>query len=181
MSESKQTKRTKTKGHTPVAEGSPQSASYQNVRAKNHRKAASSRRGVKAYQTHTPYPTEDQEQVALAKYLDARFGYYGWIHVPNQRWAKPQYLRKLNAMGVKRGFPDILILEEAIITHKGGIGGEPILKYKGMAIELKRQNGGRVTASQEEWLCRLVARDIIAMEAFGAQDAINKIEEVYGK
>ena len=135
------------------------------------------------------YPTEDKEQMDLAEYLNHRFGYFGWVHVPNQRWAKVQYLRKLAKMGVKKGFPDILIFERAtyrdevingVFYHGKDIGD---FRFVGMAIELKRQKGAKPITSREQnnWLKALEQKGWAAVVAYGVQDAINKIEEVYVK
>jgi len=127
--------------------------------------------------TPTLYPTEDEEQITLAVYLNRRFGRYGWIHVPNQRWAKVQYLKKLSAMGVKKGFPDILIFERVPYPDSGDT-----IRFVGMAIELKRQEGGRLSNEQEDWILLLQEQHSwFTTVAYGAQDAINKIKEIYGK
>lgn len=115
-------------------------------------------------------PKEDEEQKALAIYLNHRFGYYGWIHVPNQRWAKPQYLRKLAAMGVKKGFPDIIIFYRSTTNT-----------FHGAVIEMKRQKGGNLTGEQRDWAAILQQAGWAAIIAKGAQDAIRQIEEIYGK
>jgi hypothetical protein len=123
-------------------------------------------------------PHEDEEQKRLAVYLNDRFGYYGWVHVPNQRWAKVQYLRKLKLMGVKAGFPDILIFEPVIVRF--GPPTKPII-FHGTALELKRQSGGVVNDEQSAWLDELEQRNMYPIVARGAEDAILQLEEVYGK
>ena len=135
--------------------------------------AGSCGRTVKA--SRAKYPTEDEEQIALAQYLDARFGYYGWIHVPNQRMAKVQYLRKLSKMGVKKGFPDILIFQPCKECVENGY------HCSGVALELKRQKYSKVSEDQKKWLTYLELHwRWVQMVAYGAEDAIKKIEEVYG-
>jgi hypothetical protein len=125
-------------------------------------------------------PTEDQEQMLLAEYLNNRFGYHGWVHVPNQRWAKVHYLRKLSKMGVKKGFPDILIFGRAMIPYpKPCNRGKHLVD--GLALELKRQKGNRATLEQRIWLAWFGEHNWAQAVAYGAQDAITKIEEVYGK
>lgn len=127
------------------------------------------------------YPTEDDEQMVLAEYLDHRFGYYGWIHVPNQRWAKVQYIRKLSKMGVKKGFPDILIFE-SVLSYP--VEESNMVEFSnGVALELKRQRGAKPTIKEEQrdWAEHLKLCGWITVIAYGAQDAINKIKEVYGE
>lgn len=47
--------------------------------------------------------SEDQEQTALAQYLDMRFGEYGWFHPPNGGSRNVIEASKLKRMGVKKG------------------------------------------------------------------------------
>jgi hypothetical protein len=119
-------------------------------------------------------PHEDEEQKRLAVYLNDRFGYYGWVHVPNQRWAKVQYLRKLKLMGVKAGFPDIIIFRPTVRFS----GNDPYVVY-GTALELKRKKGGVVTDEQSFWLDEFERNNWYPIVARGAEDAILQLEEVY--
>jgi len=64
-----------------------------------------------------------------------------WFHPPNEIKAKPQYLKKRRAMGVKSGVPDCMIL-----TPRG--------KYKGLAIELK-VGYNKASETQIKWLKKL--------------------------
>jgi len=52
---------------------------------------------------------------------------------------------------------------------------------KGVAFELKRQKGGRLTDGQALWLSKMESNGWITFVAYGAHDAIDKIERVYGK
>ena len=74
---------------------------------------------------------------------------------------------------MKTGVFDILIVEPVLPTNH--------LPSPGMAIELKRQNGGKQSPSQLRWLEEMEKRGYSVALAFGAQDAIRQIEEVYGK
>lgn len=135
--------------------------------------AVSSRRPVQARRTPNLYPTEEQEQIDLAQWLDKRFN-DRWEHVPGQRWAKVQYLVKLRRMGARKGSLDIRIYEPVYNDRLIQIAN-------GVAVEMKRQKGGRV--SDEQKLFAQMLRDCgwLTIVAYGAQDAINKIEEVCGK
>jgi len=115
-----------------------------------------------------PCPTEEQEMLTLAEYLDAR-GDLLWCHVPNERHAKPQYLHKLRRLGVKKGVPDALIFTQ---TRDG---------FVGTAIELKRQYGGAVTPEQKQWRLALAAQGWCTEVRRGADEAIELIERRYGK
>jgi hypothetical protein len=119
-----------------------------------------------------PYPTEEKEHLTLAKYLNHRFGPYGWYHAANERIAKAHYLSKLKDKGTVAGFPDFLIFSMNRDISRG---------VAGMAIELKRQKYGRATDEQVRWLDELSSRGWIAVIANGAEDAIRQIEELYGK
>jgi hypothetical protein len=147
------------------------------TKAKNHNlsitNAGSSDRAVRARRTPNPYPTEDEEQMALAKYLNARFG-DRWEHVPGQRWAKVQYLRKLKLMGARKGSLDIRIYEPVYTNLTGQIAN-------GVGVETKRQKGGKESDEQKRFAQMLRDCGWLTILAYGAQDAINKIEEVYGK
>lgn len=105
-------------------------------------------------------PTEYEEQIKLAEYLDMK-GYL-WCHVPNGGNRNPITGRKLKMQGVKPGVPDCLIF-----TPKGGI-----------AIELKRSDGkpSDVRDTQKEWLNALSNRMWETKVAFGADEAIDWLE-----
>lgn len=105
--------------------------------------------------------TETQEQIAVADYL--RLKDIMFIHVPNEGKRSPTTARLLKAMGMKPGFPDLLILE-------------PRGEYHGLAIELKIP-GGRLSYNQKEWLADLASRRYAAVAAWGADEAIHFIEE----
>lgn len=118
------------------------------------------------------HPTEDQEQKVLVEWLRATMPPETWFHVPNQRMAKPQYMRKLKSMGVQPGVPDILIIRPF---------QEKLLGYRvGMAIELKRRKGGQVSEAQARWIDSLNFHKWHAFVACGAQEAIDEIKRCYG-
>lgn len=136
--------------------------------------AVSSRRAVRARRTPNLTPYEENEQIALAEnYLNNRFG-DRWEHVPGQRWAKVQYIRKLKRMGARKGSLDIRIYEPVLDRESGQI-------FNGCAVEMKRQKGGRVSEDQRRFAQMLWNCGWLVLFCRGAQDAINKIEEVYGK
>jgi hypothetical protein len=151
------------------------------TKAKNHNlsitNAGSSNRAVEARRT----PTEQQEHKALVTWLSYRFEYYEWIHPPNEQKAGSDRIGILKAMGMKRGFPDFIIFRKATYcfdahgcTHFGSNGD-------GMVLELKRQFGRKPNKDQLAWLDFFKSIGWATAVAYGAQDAINKIEEVYGK
>jgi hypothetical protein len=106
-------------------------------------------------------PKEEQEQEALAEWLD--YKRILWTHVPNEGRRKPQYNAKLKRLGLKKGVPDILIFD----PPRKGEG------FVGVAIELKRKKGGRVSPEQEGWLEALKEVGWYATVCNGADEAIN--------
>jgi hypothetical protein len=61
--------------------------------------------------------------------------------------------------------PDVLIFE-------------PLAGHVGVAIELKRVKGGKVSPEQERWLGWLRARGWCAFVARGADEAMARLEEL---
>lgn len=137
------------------------------------KKSERSSRAVKARRVPNLLPTEAQEQKVLAHYLNHTFGYHGWIHPPNERKAHVQNMRNLSAMGTKSGIPDILIFRHVPFCCQ-----IKDIKFLGIAIELKRQKGGRVSKNQEKWLSELDEAGWYTMVAYGAQQAIDEIERL---
>ncbi len=98
-------------------------------------------------------PSEHEEQVYLAKYLDLR-GVL-WCHVPNETGTRHGFglRRRMEAEGVKPGVPDVLVFGPFAIP--GGF----LTVIPGIAIELKRPGSENDTRpSQEDWLHSLDAR-----------------------
>jgi hypothetical protein len=112
-------------------------------------------------------PTEYEEQIKLAEYLDMKG--YCWCHVPNGGNRDAKTGAKMKKQGVKPGVPDVLIFD--IPGHT----------CNGIAIELKRSNGvpSDVRDTQKKWLTELESRDWLTKVAFGADDAIEWLERVF--
>ena len=110
--------------------------------------------------------TEEQEQRAVAQYLDMRGLLY--CHVPNGGMRNKAEGGKLKAQGVKDGVPDILIFK----PKNGAVG---------LAIELKRRTGGRLSPYQKYWLDELENNGWAVFVAEGSDAAIKAIENFYGK
>ena len=115
------------------------------------------------WNTSNKNPYEEDEQIKLAQYLDMKN--YCWCHVPNEGKHKIQYYAKQKRLGVKKGVPDNFIFDV--------IDG-----YKGIAIELKRKKGGRVSKEQKEWLNKLQNRGWLTRVCKGADEAIDWLEEL---
>tara|TARA_R100001244_G_scaffold66422_1_gene54661 strand:- start:222 stop:578 length:357 start_codon:yes stop_codon:yes gene_type:complete len=86
--------------------------------------------------------SESDFQKAIATYLD--FLGVLWFHSPNEIKAKPQYMVKRKAQGVKSGVPDICILE-------------PRKDHHGLFIELK-VGYNKISDNQLKWLTKLEAK-----------------------
>lgn len=107
-------------------------------------------------------PVEDFEQTATAVYLD-RIGVL-WFHPPNEGQRSIAMSAKMARHGLKKGCPDIWVLE----PRKG---------YHGLIIELKRVKGGAVSPEQRDWLYNLNERGYLAVVCRGHAAAIRVIEE----
>tara|TARA_R100000315_G_scaffold35184_1_gene14541 strand:+ start:4372 stop:4866 length:495 start_codon:yes stop_codon:yes gene_type:complete len=115
-------------------------------------------------------PTERQEQVRVAKLLD-QLGLL-WCHVPNEghgRRGKEGAIRgaRLRAEGLKSGVPDILVFDKN--SRPGSVG---------LAIELKRQKGGRVSEDQKRWLEELEKRGWVCKVCRGFDEVHQVLKEL---
>jgi len=115
-----------------------------------------------------PPPTEDQEQRIVAQFLDL-LG-FRWTHCPNEGKRNPVNGARLKASGMKKGTPDILIFDPP-----------PGSDWVGVAIELKRSKGGKISKEQQEWLDALSDRGWLTRCCKGSGETIEFIREVYGK
>ena len=115
-----------------------------------------------------PYtnPPEEAEHMALVQWLELHAIRY--THVPNEGLHKVQYRVKQKRLGVKPGVPDILIFDRPPLYPEN----------VGVAIELKRQKGGRVTPEQTAWLEHLKARGWAVAVCQGAMEAIRVLQEL---
>lgn len=122
-------------------------------------------------QARVQAPMEEFEQRALAAWLDSRR--VGgervlWTHPPNGGKRGKATAAKLKREGVKAGVPDALIFTPPP-AHPGA---------RGVALELKRQRGGRVSDEQEEWLGRLAALGWVTLVCKGATAAQKALQEL---
>jgi len=117
-------------------------------------------------------PLEDQEQMALAEWLDLVVGTPGWFHVPNGGLRNKVVAGKLKAMGVKDGVPDLIITRRSHQVEKLG--------RLGVAIELKRQDArpSDTSDSQWEWINHLADEGWITYIAKGWDDARRFLESL---
>jgi len=113
-------------------------------------------------------PKESNEQVALfqwAAYAEKQYPELrGLFHVPNGGARDKITGARLKREGVKAGVPDVLLL-----VARG--------EFHGLAVEMKRQQGGCLSQNQKTWLNRLNAQGYKAVACKGATEAIKTITE----
>jgi len=105
-------------------------------------------------------PTEDAEQQVVVQWLELHRLHY--THVPNGGWRHVATARRLKALGVKAGVPDLLIFERPPARPDA----------VGVAIEMKRAKGGRVSAEQQRWLAHLERQGWVVAVCQGAGEAV---------
>jgi hypothetical protein len=86
---------------------------------------------------------EKDEQKELSMWLDHQ--QLIWLHIPNEGLKSISYNVMMKALGLKSGAPDVLIFNSP--------PNKPF--KKGVAIELKRSNGGTLSADQKKWMTNL--------------------------
>lgn len=111
-------------------------------------------------------PTEEQEQIRVAALLN-RLGVI-WCHVPNGGYRGKIAGSRLKSQGVKPGVPDILIFDSPPSKPRA----------HGVAIELKRAKGGRVSKEQSQWLKDLQERGWVSLVCHGYERTVEAIEKL---
>lgn len=114
-------------------------------------------------------PSEYQEQVVVAKWLDDAVGENGWFHPPNEGIRDPRIGAKLKKAGLKPGLPDIIVITRPPIHPSAS----------GAVIELKRrdQTVAAVKLNQRVWLDNLSWHGWLTAVCFGAKDAIGQLKD----
>lgn len=104
---------------------------------------------------------EDTEQIKVIEYCDL-LG-IPIAHIPNEGKRSKSYGARLKRMGLRKGFPDLII---------------PLVrgKYHGLFIEMK-YNGGKTSTDQDDWLNRLASEGYACAVCYSAEDAIRLIEK----
>lgn len=83
-------------------------------------------------------------------------------HIPNGGYRTKTEAARFHSEGVKPGVPDI-----CLPVPRGG--------YHGLYIELKRKEGGKVSANQESWLEKLKQQNYEAVVCRGWEEAAEAI------
>jgi len=104
--------------------------------------------------------TEHDEQKAVIKWFDLQYpALRGRLAaVPNGGQRNKIVAAKLKAEGVRKGFPDLMLL-----TPRGG--------YYGLIVEMKREKDSYATAEQKDWLVWLNAQGFFAVVCNGFEEA----------
>jgi len=110
-------------------------------------------------------PFEEDEQATVCSFLDILK--LDYCAVPNGGFRHKKTAVSMKRTGVKAGIPDILIFSR------------PKDNSAGVAIEMKRLKGGRVTPEQEAWHTKLRGHGWKVFVCRGAGAAIDCIKRVY--
>ena len=112
-------------------------------------------------------PSEDEEQMQVVQWAELQMGRWPdlkWLyHIPNGGKRRRTEAARFKAMGVKAGVPDL-----CLPVPKGG--------YHGLYIEMKRQEGGKLSKDQREWIEGLDKNGYCVCRCDGARQAIDVLE-----
>jgi len=108
-------------------------------------------------------PTEAQEQEALCRLL--RMHSIAHFAVPNGGKRGKIEAIGLKRQGVQAGVPDLVLPGQDS-------------RWRCLAIELKRQKGGRVSEEQEQWHNLLRACGWRVLVCYGCADAVRQLEQL---
>lgn len=104
--------------------------------------------------------SEDAEQEAVVEYCELL--HIPIVHIPNEGKRSLSYAARMKRMGLRSGFPDLLVP-----LARGG--------YHGLFIEMK-YGKNKTTKEQKEWLERLSAEGYACAVCYNAAEAIKTIE-----
>jgi len=91
-------------------------------------------------------PLEDDECKAFVKWMELQGLMFN--HIKNENpIRRPGMYMKLKAMGVRKGFPDYVVL----VSEDKSSTGNALLFF----IEMKRQKGSSTSSEQKEWIREL--------------------------
>jgi hypothetical protein len=115
-------------------------------------------------------PTEHEEQKNVVKWFDMQYpALRGRLAaVPNGGQRHIAVAAKLKAEGVRKGFPDMMLLK-------------PVGGHFGLFIELKRVKGGSVSPEQTDWLEWLAQQGFMTAVCKGADEARKTIRNYLGE
>lgn len=109
------------------------------------------------------HASEAQEAKAFVQYMAYAHPDIPVVHIPNEARRSVAGYVELAKQGVRKGFPDYMILT-------------PNIRWSALFIELKTKKG-KLTEAQEEWIRKLIERGYYASVARGCEEAINVFED----
>ena len=107
----------------------------------------------------TTFPSESEEQIGFVNWFEGKFSGVRIFHIPNGGHRSISVAKSLKAEGVKPGVPDLYV---------------PAWR---LWIEMKKVNGGRVSAEQKDWIAYLEGIGDSVIVAKGARDASRQVLE----
>ena len=112
-------------------------------------------------------PTELQEQTMVVQYLELLKNsgkIIAYCGLPNNTWTKSwSQKRKQTLEGVKKGFPDLVIVTKDLV----------------MFLEMKRIKGGVLSQEQNDWLEVLPGKTTVSAVAKGFDEAKKIIDKLH--
>lgn len=111
-------------------------------------------------------PTEAQEQAVLVDYL--KLLGLAFAHVPNGERRDAVTGARLKRLGTSAGMPDLLVFSSPPKRPDA----------RGVALELKRRSGGKVTPEQRAWHARLEACGWVVRVVRGFDEARALLDEL---
>lgn len=111
---------------------------------------------------------EKDEQSIFVKYCELKN--IPVVHVPNGVMIaggmknKYAYINSLKTQGLKKGFPDIIVLAKNT-------------KNEVLFLEFKREKGGVLSEEQKKWQFNLRSMGYATYVVHGANEAINRLHE----
>ena len=113
--------------------------------------------------TSTQYPSEHMEQVRFVSWFRKTYPQHWIFAIPNGGDRNRITAAKLKAEGVMRGVPDLFI---------------PSMR---LWVEMKRQQGGALSADQKAWRDYLIADGYQWVLGKGFEDAKQQVEALTGR
>jgi hypothetical protein len=111
---------------------------------------------------------ESREQIEVVNWFRKHYPTRLRYSVPNGGWRDKITAHKLKMEGLEAGVPDLHF-------------PEPLPPYPGLYIEMKRNEGGKTSPKQKEWIAALKERGFKVLVCDGAIQAKTAINEYFGE
>jgi len=123
-------------------------------------------------------PTEDAEQAALFRMAALHERQYPELRllfsIPNGSYKSPAARRLFQSTGLRSGVPDLML---PVMRPVRALAGADYDLHAGLWIELKRTQGGVVSAEQKRWIADLNEQGYLAVVCAGWEVAWSTILE----